>query len=188
MYLGLFLVPWMLMYAASTLVMNHREFVLSLYATKTPAMVVERELDFSRSFPPGATREEIGALILHDLGLEGAHRVSGGKEGRPLVIDRLHAISPRRITWDAGSGKLVLEKQAFRSLTFLERMHRRRGYEQPYAVDDTWGFSVDVATLAMVFWSLSGLWLWWELRGTRFLGALCAGAGLTLFILFLELL
>jgi hypothetical protein len=29
MYLGLFLAPWMFMYAVSTLVMNHREFVQS---------------------------------------------------------------------------------------------------------------------------------------------------------------
>ena len=30
MFTGLFLAPWMLMYALSTLVMTHREYVLSL--------------------------------------------------------------------------------------------------------------------------------------------------------------
>jgi len=187
MYLGLFLVPWMFMYAASTLVMNHREFVRSFYSTETPAMVRERELDFSRTFPADATREHIAQLILSDLGLEGAHRVSGGN-GKPLVIDRQHAFVPRRITWDPGTRKIVIEKQEFRSATFLERMHRRRGYQHPYALEDTWAFSVDLAVVTMVFWSLSGLWLWWELRPTRLWGAVCGGLGMATFVLFLVLL
>jgi hypothetical protein len=184
MYLGLFLVPWMFMYAASTVVMNHREYVQSLYATKAPAMLRERELDFSRTFPTNAPREQIAKVILSDLGLEGAHRVSGGN-GKPLVIDRQHAFLPRRITWDPGTRKIVIEKQEFRSTTFLERMHRRRGYQHPYALEDTWAFSVDLAAVMMVFWSLSGLSLWWELRPTRFWGAVCGGLGMSVFMLFL---
>jgi hypothetical protein len=188
MYLGLFLAPWMFMYALSTLVMNHRQFVESLYPTQAPAMVPERELDYSRTFPIDSTPQQIGQDILRDLGLEGTHRVSGGKDGKPLVIDRQHALAPRRITWDGKTRKLVIERQEFRSATFLERMHRRRGYQQPYALEDTWALSVDVAVVAMVFWSLSGLWLWWELRPTRFWGTLCGAAGLILFVLFLALL
>jgi hypothetical protein len=188
MFLGLFLAPWMAMYALSTLVMNHREFVQTLYPTKAPEMERERELDYTHAFPANAAPAEIGAQILNDLGLVGAHRVSGGKEGKPLVIDRQHAWAPRRITWQAGTKKLVIERQHFRSATLLERMHRRRGYDQPYALDDTWAFSVDLAVVAMVFWGLSGLWLWWELRPTRGLGAICAAGGLGLFVLFLILL
>src|SRR5437868_6637007 len=69
MFTGLFLGPWMLIYALSTLVMTHREYVLSFYASKTPTLVTERELDYSRSFPATATREEIGRQILQDIGL-----------------------------------------------------------------------------------------------------------------------
>jgi hypothetical protein len=188
MYLGLFLAPWMFMYAVSTLVMNHREFVQSLYPTKAPVMVSERELDYRRTFPMDSTPQQIGQQILQDLDLEGMHRVSGGKDGKSLVIDRQHALAPRRITWDSNTGKLVIERQEFRSATFLERMHRRRGYQQPYALEDTWAFSVDVAVVAMVFWSLSGLWLWWELRPTRIWGTLSGALGLVLFALFLALL
>ncbi len=188
MYLGLFLAPWMLMYAVSTLVMNHRELVQSLYPTKAPSMLSERELDYRRSFPPEATPQAIAQQILQDIGLDGTHRVSGGKDGRPLVIDRQHAFAPRRITWDPNTRKLVIQREAFRSTTFLERMHRRRGYQQPYALEDTWAFSVDLAVTAMVFWSLSGLWLCWELQPTRFWGTVCGSLGLTLFVLFLVFL
>jgi hypothetical protein len=141
MFTGLFLAPWMVMYALSTLVMAHNEYVNSLYGSKSPNMVTARELDYSRSFLTNMTREEIGQQILRDLGMEGAHSVSGGRNGRPLVIQRQHALPQRRITFDASRGKVVIEREEFRAATFLERMHRRRGYSQPYALEDTWGFS-----------------------------------------------
>src|SRR5262245_25481499 len=83
MFTALFLGPWMLMYALSTLVMTHREFVDSFYLSKKPTLTTERELDYSRSFPTNMTREEIGKQILQDIGLDGSHTVSGGRNGRP---------------------------------------------------------------------------------------------------------
>jgi hypothetical protein len=188
MFTGLFLAPWMLMYALSTLVMTHREYVLSFYPSKSPALVTERELDYTRSFPAAATREQIGKQILDDLGLDGTHNLSGGSDGKPLVINRQHALASRRITFDAPTRKLLIQREEFRASTFLERMHRRRGYNQPYIREDTWGLSVDLAVVVMAFWSLSGVWLWWELKSTRYWGALALAAGLGLFALFLALL
>ena len=74
----------------------------------------------------------------------------------------------------------------FRSNAFLERFHRRRGYATGYGLDTAWAVTVDLAIVAMVFWVLSGLWMWWEMKVTRRLGtaALAAGAGLlALFLL-----
>src|ERR1051326_5366932 len=88
MFTGLFLGPWMLMYALSTLVMTHRDYVLLFFSSKNSAMVTERELDYPRVFPAAASREEIGRQILLDLGLDGAHSLSGGSNGKPLVITR----------------------------------------------------------------------------------------------------
>jgi hypothetical protein len=188
MFTGLFLAPWMLMYALSTLVMTHREYVVSFYPSKNPVFVNERELDYTRSFADGTSREEIGHQILQDLGLSGRHYVSGGRNGQPLVINRQNGLSLRRLTFDPSSHKIFIQREEFRALTFLERMHRRRGYDQPYALEDTWGFTVDVAVITMAFWSLSGIWLWWELKMTRFWGALSLMAGLGLFTLFLILI
>ena len=188
MFTGLFLAPWMLMYALSTLVMAHRELVLSFYSTRTPAMVTERELDYTRSFSATATREDIGKQILQDLGLEGRYSVSGGRNGQPLVVNRQQALGARRITFDAAARKIGIQREEFRALTFLERLHRRRGYDQPYLLEDTWGLTVDMAVVVMVFWSLSGIWLWWELKPTRRWGLITLVAGPTLFAVFILLL
>ena len=63
---------------------------------------------------------------------------------------------------------------------FLERFHRRRGYATGYRLDTVWAVSVDLVIIAMVFWVVSGLWMWWEMTATRRLGlsALLGGAGL----------
>lgn len=188
MFTGLFLAPWMLMYALSTLVMTHREYVFSFYPSKTPVMVTERALDYTRSFAATTTPEEISRQVLQDVGLDGSHSLSGGRDGKPLVINRQHALQGRRITFDPAARKIVIEREEFRAPTFLERMHRRRGYKQPYALEDTWGFSVDLAVVVMAFWSLSGVWLWWELKSTRFWGGLALGAGVGLFAVFVALL
>jgi len=184
LFTGLYLAPWMLMYALSTIVMTRSEFG----APAKPTLVTERELDYSRSFPTNMAREEIAKQILHDIWMEGAHSVSGGRSGRPLAIQRQHALPQRRITFDAPRSKITIEREEFRISTFLERMHRRRGYNHPYALEDTWGFTVDVAVVTMAFWSLSGIWLAWELKTTRLWGALSLLVGLGLFILFAALI
>ena len=151
-------------------------------------MVTERELDYSRTFPAAATREEIAAQILKDIGLDGTHYVSGGKNGKPIVVRRQHALAARQITFDQTANKITIQREEFRALTFLERMHRRRGYDHPYALEDTWGASVDIAVVAMAFWGLSGIWLWWELKGTRRWGILSLAFGGGLFAIFLALI
>jgi hypothetical protein len=187
MFTALFLAPWMIMYALSTLVMAHRKLVESFYASKRPTTLTERELDYTRSFPAETTREQIAEAILGDLGLSGTHSLSGGRDGQPLTIRRQHAIAPRQITFDRSKNKIVLQREQFRGSNFLERMHRRRGYNS-YALENTWGFTVDMAVVSMVFWSLSGVWLWWELKATRGWGALSLITGLALFVIFLVLI
>ena len=176
------------MYALSTLVMAHHEYVNSFYVSTSPVLVKERELDYSRSFSTNLTRDAIAQQILNDLSMDGAYSVSGGRNGGPLIIQRQHAMPQRRLTFDASVSKITIEREEFRTPTVLERLHRRRGYNQPYALEDTWGFTVDVAVVTMVFWSLSGIWLAWELKTTRLWGALSFVVGLGLFVVFAALI
>ena len=188
MYLGLFLAPWMLLYALSTLAMAHRPFVQSFYATDRPQFTVEREMDYSRSFATGMTTQAKADLILQDLGLKGRYSVPNVKEGAPIIINRQHALASRRIKFDPTTSRITIEREEFRGLNFLERMHRRRGFQDPYVVEDTWAFSVDLTVLTLVFWGLSGIWLWWGIRQTRVWGAISLAFGIALFATFLALI
>jgi hypothetical protein len=184
MYLALALTPWILVYAASTIVMNHREFVRHVLGIAPPEFEKVSEQTYSGIFPEGAAPREKAQQILRDIGLDGAFNARMAKDGK-LIVVRQDVLTPRRITLDSADSRLTVEREVFHTSAFLERMHRRRGYQQPYVLDDAWAVSVDAVVIAMVFWVASGLWMWWELRATRRLGFLFGAAGLALFGLFL---
>lgn len=185
MYLALFLSPWMLMYGLSTIVMNHRESFKQLYGGTLVRWTKEGDRTYGGQFSAKTEPRVMAGQILRDLGMNGNFNVNPVRAGAPkYTIVRTGAITPRRITYSVAEGMLLIEKQEFRTQPFLERMHRRRGYSSPFALDDAWAVSVDLTIAAMVFWIASGLWIWWELKTTRRLGMVCLVVGVAVFTMF----
>jgi hypothetical protein len=184
MYLALFLTPWLLMYALSTLAMNHREVFIEKYGAAAPPYEKEREQTFAASFPPGANPGQMARQILEALDLDGAHGVTRRADGT-LVITRTDLLAPRRLTFTPSTQTLVIEKIGPRTNALLERFHRRRGYSTGYGLDTAWAVSVDIVIAALVVWVLSGAWMWWEMKATRRAGAVAALVGTALFTFYL---
>jgi hypothetical protein len=187
MYAALFLFPWMLMYGFSTLAMNHRASFASAYGPGPVPFERERELVYAGPVSGEAEPRVLARQILESLNLDGAHAVSRRPDGA-IVITRHDLTTPRRITYSPIAGRLLVEKMQHRPNALLERFHRRRGYNTGYVLDTAWAVSVDLVIGAMVFWALSGLWLWWEMKVTRRLGACAIASGLGLFAAYLRLL
>lgn len=186
MYLALFLFPWMLMYALSTAAMNHR--ALFVEAGAPPLQYEkERQIVYDGVFSENADLRTVSRQILASLDLDGAHGVNRRKDGA-IVINRNDLTTPRRLTYSPADGTILIERLPHRANAFLERFHRRRGYATGYALDTVWAVTVDVVIVAMVFWVLSGLWMWWELKVTRPLGAIAFLAGVGVFALYLSTL
>ena len=184
MYLALFLFPWVAMYALSTLVMNHRAVFVARYGEGPIPYERERQLTYEVSFPSDADLKTISAHILTSVGLDGAHNVSRRNDGT-IVINRNDLVTPRRLTYSPVDQSLVIERQQPRANALLERFHRRRGYATGYRLDTVWAMTVDLFIIGMVFWVLSGLWMWWEMKVTRAAGALALVTGAGLFVLFI---
>ncbi len=186
MYLALFLTPWVLMYTLSTFVMNHRHELEGVLGKGQPAWEKERETRYDGAFPPGADPKSIAPAILASLGMEGAHTVAKPADDGSIAIVRQFAVRERRVTFRPATGAVTIERRAFRPNFVLERFHRRRGYDRGYAADNAWAFSVDLVVAAILFWALSGLWLWWELKITRTLGGIALFGGIAVFAMFLR--
>ncbi len=178
LYLALFLGPWVLMYALSTMVMNHRTWFRGDPPAPPSWELVSRS-GYDGLFPPAANAPQMAAQILASLNMEGAHQATL-RDGK-LVILRNLPFQPIRLTYTIADGTLTVERQAGGGAAFLERMHRRRGFQHPYAVEDAWAFSVDFFIAAMLFWALSGLWMWWEMKAARAWGWTSLAIGLSLF-------
>jgi hypothetical protein len=187
MYLALFLFPWVLMYAVSTLVMNHRDIFTRKYGPGPIPFVKERQFVYDGTLPVDADPDTIARQILTSTGFDGAHTVARRKDG-PVVITRNDLITPRRLTYSPADRTLLIETAERRPNAFLERFHRRRGYATGYHLDNLWAVSVDLAIVSMMFWVVSGLWMWWEMKATRVLGAAAILSGAGLFALLLTTL
>ena len=133
LYLALFLTPWVLMYTVSTFVMNHRTLFHGPPPVAPPKFELEREVTYPGEFPTDATPQQIALQILATLDMDGAHQVARPSTPEKVIINRQNAIAPHRITYTATDKKVVVEKMVFTGAGFLERMHRRRGYQQSYS-------------------------------------------------------
>jgi hypothetical protein len=188
LYLALFLSPWILMYTVSTFVMNHRESFRGPGPAPPPKFELERETTYQGIMPDGATPQQIALQLMASLDMEGAYAIARSASPDKIVINRQHPVSPRRITYSVTDRKVTIEKMVFSGTSFLERMHRRRGFQHNFFLEDLWAASVDLTILGLFLLALSGLWMWWELKVTRGPGALALGAGVALFGLFLAVL
>jgi hypothetical protein len=187
LYAGLFLAPWVLMYAVSTIVMNHRALFRDKVGTG-PQWQQRSEHSFQGAFPADASPQLQARTILAWLGMEGAFNARWQPNQRSLVIQRQRLVDPVRITFTPSDNRVVVEAQPAKTSALLERMHRRRGFEQDQAADDIWAFIVDAFIVTLLFWVISGFILWWQIKTTRKLGLAFALGGAALFAIYAALL
>ncbi len=189
MYLALFLTPWLVIYAASGFILNHRGWFFPVsaegHAQGQPEFKKVSERDYDVIFSDDADARMIGAKVLEDLGMPGAFGVQGNASQPRLVIMRNGAFAIDRVTYLRPQKKLLIERQALDAPGFLNRSHFRHGYNQPFAASMTWAVIVDLVIVSLVFWVLSGLWMWWEVKPARALGAVFGLAGVGIFALLL---
>ncbi len=53
---------------------------------------------------------------------------------------------------------------------FLTRLHLAHGYPTEMSAKWVWAVIVDVMAFVMVFWAVSGLVMWWQVKATRWVG------------------
>jgi len=88
-----------------------------------------------------------------------------------------------RATYNPLHGSLTGTPDHDESLTtrrFLTRLHITRGYPPSPGVRWFWALSVDLVSLAMLFWVASGLVMWWQLKSVRRAGAIIVLSSLAL--------
>jgi len=75
---------------------------------------------------------------------------------------------------EAGAGGSVIRSTA----GFITRLHLTRGYPSNGDVNVRWWWAliVDATAFLMLLWGVSGLVMWWQMKGQRKWGALTLGA------------
>jgi len=179
LYLGLILLPWVMMYGISSFIISHHAW---FRADTEPPWKPVFERDYRHPVPEHGDWRAVAADILRENGLIGAFYAQQPNPDE-LRIDRFSFFSQIRLTYRIKEGKLRAEKQALRWDQVILRMHFRGGYDQPKFLNWLWAILVDTTCAAILIWILSGLVMWWRLARTRVWGVVALGAGAVSFLI-----
>jgi hypothetical protein len=184
LYLGMLLLPWVAMYALSTVVFNHREHFLKFRPTD-PQYLPLWEKDYAIDVPSGtdALRETARRIIV-DSGLSGGFGVQ--RQGQRLAINIPNFFQPTRLTYEIEGKKLRAEKRKTSWVEVLTRLHERTGYGRGGFLNNLWAMIVDVFCVTTLVWIATGLYLWWNLPGVRRWGFITIGGGVATLLILLR--
>ncbi len=89
------------------------------------------------------------------------------------------------LTCDLQSGKISQRRtdeprMDFNLRSFLLRLHKSRGYPSEAGTRTGWAIIVDVTGFLMIFWGLSGIIMWWQMKPLRNNGMLTMIMGIVL--------
>jgi hypothetical protein len=82
-----------------------------------------------------------------------------------------------RVTYNAQTGAVAgnpadeEERPEISARRFLTRLHVSHGYPGEPGARTAWAVIVDAMAGIMVFWGLSGIFMWWQIKATRRIGA-----------------
>jgi len=183
LYTGLFLVPWMTIYAVSAFCLNHRPWFAD-FASKWEEV---DKAEYRPGEPLPEAPEAQAALLLESLDLAGPIG-SVNSDANQLVVYRPCALGLYQVVWQRKTGAVVVNQQRPpNAYNFVNNLHFRAGYAPPYLPDRIWAVTVDVVTISTLLWVFSGIYIWAR-RPRKLLGGLCLAGGCALFTVLAVLL
>ena len=189
MYLGLFFLPWFIMYGITSLAFNHNTLFNNgsgqpggqwKEVKSWPCTV---EVPESGNIPKETTRE-----LLRIAGLDtkafGTYRAGENK----INVYMPHFLEMKQlIYWTAEHRLVYLERKKFMQ-QFLGGLHARGGYQHDSFLNDTWAFLVDMVCIAFLLWVVSGMIIWLRVPYMRTWGTFALVAGILSFAGFMVFL
>jgi len=111
--------------------------------------------------------------ILASLGLP-AGEASSGRRSANLQFSAIADGVPCIVTYSLAGGRITSVRQDDRpqmeTKSFLQRLHLARTYSPGFDTRWVWALLVDAMFVSMVFWGVSGLMMWWQVKRTRLIG------------------
>ncbi|MCZ6672986.1 MAG: hypothetical protein O7C75_08605 [Verrucomicrobia bacterium] len=176
LYLGMFLVPWIFIYAFSTFMLNHGPTFRKL-RPGPDAWIQLWKKDYSIDLPESQEelREWAGA-VLEENGYGGL-QFGVQRNSERALINSVRFLKHIRVTYRLAEKKLFAERRESSWVETFLRLHFRHGYGQGNVMQFTWGLIVDVVCVSFLVWIVTGLYLWWKIPHTRNWGWVAIGAG-----------
>ncbi len=181
LYLGMLLIPWVIIYALSSLAFNHRDWFIGQFNQPDSwSKLWEKKL--KADVPKQQSKlKEWARGVLEENDITGAFNVR--QNPKSVLINLIRFRKPIRVTYKKNEGQLLAEQKGLTLAELMVRMHIRTGYGREGVLHDSWAFVVDLVCFAFIAWTATGLYLWWKLPSTRKAGWIAILSGLATFVL-----
>lgn len=168
-YTGLMLLAFVVMYFVTGYIIVHHEWF-----GEKPAMKTERTETLSAGLPSGT--DEAAAALQEMFGLNGMRYepIRRGDGTWRFMFRRPGVDNEVIVAADGKSAKITeTQRDAVGRLIGLHRLHGYRAGWAYYA----WAVMYDLASMAMIVFAVTGVYLWYKLTSRRTLGWVMLGLG-----------
>ncbi|MBS1831934.1 MAG: hypothetical protein JST65_04440 [Acidobacteria bacterium] len=188
LYLGLFLTPWVLLYAISSIPFSHAQYFDALDKAKgEPQWVKRYEGAYDLGpIPETGSLRPLAFKVAKDFQMTGRSVGAYRPNADQLMLFVYTFRDSTQFRYFPKEHRIVKEEKRFRWDHFLTGMHARGGFEDERFLPTLWSLIVDLVCLGFLTWIASGLVMWWTLPGTvRKWGWVAIVAGVLSFAMFL---
>jgi hypothetical protein len=174
LYFGLFVSPFLLIFATTTILLNHR---------------AGADVDIERSAATvnldGIPEAQQADFVLAQLKLSGETMARRMPNQNRLQLVVARPADNHLIRVDLDTGAVEIERRVRDLLGVLIYLHFNPGPHKVHGVtwifSKLWGWSVDAVVCLLLFLTLSGIYLWLLLRAERKIGLTLLAAGVACF-------
>lgn len=132
---------------------------------------------------PGSLGERVKAGIPKALAQQG---LAADEAGMSIGTDLVFYVETDGEVWravysvqsGAVTGSPFENPDTLSTRRFLTQLHMTHGYPSSAGMRWVWAIAIDAMFASMVFWGLSGLFMWWQIKAVRFAGLFFLGASL----------
>jgi hypothetical protein len=180
LYVGLFSCPFVLLFAISTFLLNHRSELSTPATTSIPA-----QKNITIEVPDGDGTLEQAKAILRQLNVTGEiDHVRHNVRDRRLVIPVSKPGEITTIAVDLRAKTATVDRQARGLGAALVYLHKKPGphnvkFRGNWTYMGWWVPIVDVIVYGVLFLTASGLYLWWMFKAERTVGSVLLAAGVS---------
>lgn len=176
LYFGLFISPFVLIFAASTLLLNH-----TCKPWDTPADAEAMKTEMPVEIPEETEGIDLAKAIMRQVGISGEIRYIHRRKGS-LVIPVMKPGQNTTIKVDLENRTARVEQRNTDLWEVLFYLHKSPG---PHNADirgnwvftRLWGWLADTVVYLLLFISASGIYLWAVIKAERKTGLVLMGAG-----------
>ncbi|MDA0347854.1 MAG: PepSY-associated TM helix domain-containing protein [Verrucomicrobia bacterium] len=186
LYLGMFCLPWFIMYGITSIAFNHNSWFNNGNGQaegewkETASWQCTVEIPATGEIPKDVTRALLDIAEI-DTNAFGGFRQAPNR----MIVYLPNFTKMKQLIYHMDEQKLVMQERKKFSQQFLTGMHARGGYGHDSFLNDAWAFVVDVVCSAFVLWVITGMIIWWTIGNMRAWGAVALIGGFLSFGLFM---